>query len=147
MNDIFAVKSKDKEVTQEWNKCRNATISCNKNEDKSLKFVAKCKTGKEALKTKLKSLYRAKDMLNKTNTKTNSSISQTRNTVTITFTSFTINKTDTSSITNSSFFLNIISWLTITVEALDIDDIGTNNTVRYVQEVDEKKYLNFFLVI
>ena len=81
------------------------------------------------------------------NTKTNSSISQTRNTVTITFTSFTINSTDTSSITNSSFFLNIISWLTITVEALDIDDIGTNNTVRYVQEVDEKKYLNFFLVI
>ena len=126
----FPVKKKDAEVKEEWNKCRNATIICNKNEDKAITFVSKCKTGAEALKTKLKSLYKAQNMLNNTNTKTNSATGTSRDTVTITYTSFSINTTDTSAITNSSFFVNIISWLTITLEALDVDDIGSNTTVR-----------------
>ena len=128
----FLVKSKDAEVKVEWNKCRNATMNCNKNEDKAITYVAKCKTGAEALKAKLKSLYKAQAMLNNTKTKTNSATGTSRQTVTITYTSFTINTTDTSSITNSSLFVNIISWLTITLEALDVDDIGSNTTVRYV---------------
>ena len=47
-------------MTEEWNKCRKSVTECNKLEDSTLKYVATCKTGSSALKTKLKALYKAK---------------------------------------------------------------------------------------
>ena len=122
-------------MKSEWNKCRKETTACNKLEDDSIKYVSSCKTGSEALKTKLKSLYRAKDMLEKTTNKTSTaqSSSSSRATVTITYTSFTINTSDTSGITNSSFFLNCVSWLTLKTEELSssLDTLGDDTTVRF----------------
>ena len=74
------------------------------------------------------------DMLEKSTNKTSSAVnsSSSRASVTITYTSFTINTSDSSrAITNSSFFLNCVAWLTLRIESLssDVDDIGTDSTI------------------
>ena len=73
-------------------------------------------------------------MLDKTTNKTSTAVSSgasSRATVNITYTSFTINSSDTSGITNSSFFLNCVSWITLRLESLssDVDDIGSDTIV------------------
>ena len=77
-------------------------------------------------------------MLDKTTNKTSTAVKSgassratVNTTVNITYTSFTINSSDTSAITNSTFFLNCVSWLTLRIESLssDVDDIGTDTIV------------------
>ena len=125
-------------MTSEWNKCRKEAIACNKMEDSTIQYIATCKTGSSALTNKLKALYKAKDMMDKSINKTSSasstssSSSRASTTVSITYTSFTINVSDTSGITNSTFFVNVASWLYAAINELsgDVDDIGSNSTVR-----------------
>lgn len=126
-------------ATEEWKKCRDVTFVCNQMEDQSIPYVASCKTGPSALKFKLKNLYIARDYMNKSESKasTGSSLAsrQSSTTVTLTYTTFTINSSDTSAITNSTFFINCVSWIVIASEAFssagNVEGIGSDSTIRY----------------
>ena len=135
---LIVAKDQEKTATSEWKKCRNATIACNKMEDKTVSYISSCKTGSSALKTKLVSLYKASDYVTKSKSKsssaTSSSSSRAISRVTLTYTAFTINTSDTSAISNSSFFVNCVSWLVLASEEFssDVDDMGDNTTIRLI---------------
>ena len=107
-------------------------------EDKTVSYISSCKTGSSALKTKLVSLYKASDYVTKSKSKsssaTSSSSSRAVSRVTLTYTAFTINTSDTSAISNSSFFVNCVSWLVLASEEFssDVDDMGDNTTIRLI---------------
>ena len=120
-------------------KCRNATTACKKDEDSTIKYIATCKTGETALKSSLKSLYQAADSINKVQnksssvaTKGNSSTSsrQRTNTVNITYTTVTINTSDTSTFTNATTYMNAIAMFSDLSQKTDVDSIGTDSTIR-----------------
>ena len=106
-------------------------------EDKTVSYISSCKTGSSALKTKLVSLYKASDYVTKSKSKSSSATSSSSRAisrVTLTYTAFTINTSDTSAISNSSFFVNCVSWLVLASEEFssDVDDMGDNTTIRLI---------------
>ena len=121
------------------NKCRTQFTKCKGYEDSTVKYIASCKTGASALKSSLKSLFQAKDKLDKVQNKTsavatkgNSSTSSRAQTtiVTITYTTITVNTSDTSAFTNVTNYMNAIAMFTDLSQRTDVDSIGTNSTIR-----------------
>ena len=140
-NMKFAAKDKEKEVTKKMNKCRTQFTNCKGYEDSTVKYIASCKTGATALKSSLKSLFQAADTISKVQnksssvaTKGNSSTSSRQQTtiVTITYTTITINTSDTSSFTNATNYMNAIAMFTDLSQKTDVDSIGSDATIRYL---------------
>ena len=121
------------------NKCRTQFTKCKGYEDSTVKYIASCKTGATALKSALKSLFQAADKIDKVQnksssvaTKGNSSTStrQLTTIVSITYTSVTVNTSETSSFTNASEYMNAIAMFSDLSQKTDVDAIGTNTTIR-----------------
>ena len=121
------------------NKCRTQFTKCKGYEDSTVKYIASCKTGASALKSALKSLFQAADKIDKVQnksssvaTKGNSSTStrQLTTIVSITYTSVTVNTSETSSFTNASEYMNAIAMFSDLSQKTDVDAIGTNTTIR-----------------
>lgn len=126
-------------MTANMNKCRTQFTKCKGYEDSTVKYIASCKTGATALKSALKSLFQAADKIDKVQnksssvaTKGNSSTStrQLTTIVSITYTSVTVNTSETSSFTNASEYMNAIAMFSDLSQKTDVDAIGTNTTIR-----------------
>ena len=126
-------------MTAKMNKCRTQFTKCKGYEDSTVKYIASCKTGATALKSALKSLFQAADKIDKVQnksssvaTKGNSSTStrQLTTIVSITYTSVTVNTSETSSFTNASEYMNAIAMFSDLSQKTDVDAIGTNTTIR-----------------
>ena len=138
-NKVYLAKDKEKQVTANMNKCRTQFTKCKGYEDSTVKYIASCKTGASALKSALKSLFQAADKIDKVQnksssvaTKGNSSTStrQLTTIVSITYTSVTVNTSETSSFTNASEYMNAIAMFSDLSQKTDVDAIGTNTTIR-----------------
>ena len=126
-------------MTANMNKCRTQFTKCKGYEDSTVKYIASCKTGATALKSALKSLFQAADKIDKVQnksssvaTKGNSSTStrQLTTIVSITYTTVTVNTSETSSFTNASEYMNAIAMFSDLSQKTDVDAIGTNTTIR-----------------
>ena len=95
--------------------------ACKKYEDKSLAYIATCKTSENALKIILKSLYQAKEKLDKViykNEKIKNSTASTRI------------AREAKSYTTTAELITSITTFTTKSESLDVDQIGTDDTIK-----------------
>ena len=116
-------------------KCSNTFRECKGYEDSTIKYIASCKTGENSLKSSLSSLFSAQDKISKAMTKnsavaSSSSSRQLSTIVTITYTTITVNTSDTSAYTNASSFMNAIAMFTDVAQNLFADAIGTDSRIR-----------------
>ena len=120
-------------MTANMNKCRTQFTKCKGYEDSTVKYIASCKTGATALKSALKSLFQAADKIDKVQnksssvaTKGNSSTStrQLTTIVSITYTSVTVNTSETSSFTNASKYMNAIAMFSDLSQKTDVTPLG-----------------------
>ena len=125
-----------KKLTKE---CKDQFAECKGYEDSSVKFISSCKTGSSALKTTLTNLFTASDMVSKVMnksstvaTKGDSSTARQLSTITtITYTTVTVNTSDTAAFTNSSLFMNAMAMFTDVSQKLDVDAIATDSRIRW----------------
>ena len=118
-------------------KCSDQFRECKGYEDSTIKYIASCKTGENSLKSTLSSLFSAQNkitnVLSKNSAVASSSSSRQLSTiVNITYTTITVNTSDTSAYTNASSFMNAIAMFTDVAQNLDADAIGTDSRIRLI---------------
>merc|ERR1712013_695814 len=134
VKDVKSVKdcniagAKEKDIKKKLTLCKNVFGACKDYEDKSIVYIATCKTSSNALKTILLALYQSKEKLTKVQAK-NAKIA---------------NSTASSSraiVISSVELVTKITTFTTMSSSVDVDQIGSNATLKSLAKTISSTYV------
>ena len=118
---MISAKAQEDNIKGNLTTCKRTFQACKKYEDSSIAYVSKCKTSSSNLKSILASLYFAKNKLNAVKSKA-STISGSK------ASSFKSRKRR-AALNSSTEVITSITSFVARCQAVDVDDIGTDETI------------------
>jgi len=115
-------KDKEKEIKKKLTLCKDVFGACKKYEDKSIAYIATCKTSKNALTKVLTALYQSLEKLDKVlykSEKIKNSTSSSR-----------MEKREGSNYTTSTAIITAITSFTTMASSMDADQIGSSSDLK-----------------
>jgi len=115
-------KDKEKEIKKKLTLCKDVFGACKKYEDKSIAYIATCKTSKNALTKVLTALYQSLEKLDKVLYKSKKIKNATS--------SSRMEKREGSNYTTSTQIITAITSFTTLASSMDADQIGSNSDLK-----------------